>query len=131
MASKLWQTANSDSSDSSDSSDGEVQESKTGRRWIEASDSSDSDGDTRAPVKSARDKKWDQFAVVAKNIGNFLKNGDWSKLFDGALALVSCARRRRVGVATGALVASHRVWRPHRRATLPCPCRGRQARDGA
>ena len=58
-------------------------ETKTGRRWIDASDSDDSDDDVRAPIRSAHDKKWDGLVAATKAVNNLLKNADWNKLQDG------------------------------------------------
>jgi hypothetical protein len=61
----------------------QVTETKTGRRWIDASDSDDSDDDVRAPIRSAHDKKWDGLVAATKAVNNLLKNADWNKLQDG------------------------------------------------
>ncbi len=66
----------------------QVTETKTGRRWIEASDSDDSDDDVRAPIRSAHDKKWDGLVTATKAVSNLLKNADWNKLQDGACVWV-------------------------------------------
>ena len=80
----MWKDGDSESSNSDSSSEAEVTETKTGRRWIDASDSDDSDDDVRAPIRSAREKKWEIFAGITKNISNLLKNNDWNRLQDGA-----------------------------------------------
>jgi hypothetical protein len=85
---KMWAAGKDTSSDSDSGSDEAEQVKQSGRRWLDASDSDDSDDDVRAPIKSAAEKKWDALVGVAKAVTNLLKNSDWGKLFDGACGSV-------------------------------------------
>ncbi len=77
----------------------QVTETKTGRRWIDASDSDDSDDDVRAPIRSAHDKKWDGLVAATKAVNNLLKNADWNKLQDGGW-VGGCGKGHVVAVVT-------------------------------
>ena len=52
------------------------------RRWIDASDSEDDD-EVRAPIRTAKDKKWDTINAISATITNMLKTKDWNRLQDG------------------------------------------------
>ena len=81
--SRFWAGASSSDSDSSDDSSSayssEEDDKPTGNRWVDFSDSDDSDDEVRV-VKSAKDRALETFDKHISNIRNAMKNRDYYQL---------------------------------------------------
>jgi hypothetical protein len=84
MASKFWTGGSSSDEESEHSSDEEV---KVPSRFAAAAESESSDEDdeveVKRVVKSARDKRFEEFAQILAKIKNSMKINDWNNILEG------------------------------------------------